>query len=140
MATESRITTGMDGPAPPAAGPEPSLGELFRELAQDSSTLIRQEAALAKNEMRDNVQAMAKDAVKLAIGGSILLVSLLVLTAFLVALLGDLLGDEYWLGALIVGLVYAMIGGVLLMSGKKGMQSDDLRPDQTIATLRQDKR
>lgn len=145
MATESRITPGLDGPVtstPPAAGAaaEPSLGELFRDLAQDSSTLLRQEVALARAEMRESVQALARDAVKLAVGGGVLLVGLLVLTAFLVALVGDLLGDEYWLGALIVGLLYAVVGGVLLMSGKKGLQHDDLRPDETLATLREDKR
>lgn len=145
MAIETRIVPTDEAgaaPAPPAGAgkPEPSLGELFKELAQESSMLMKQEVALAKAEMTENFQALAKDAVKLAIGGGILLVSLLVLTAFLVAGLGDMLGDEYWLGALIVGLVYAVIGGILLASGKKGVQHDDLKPDQTIATLKEDKR
>jgi uncharacterized membrane protein YqjE len=119
---------------------EPSLGELFKELAQDSSVLIKQEIALAKMEMRENFRSLAKDMVKLAIGGGLLLVGLLALTAFLVAALGDMLGDEYWLGALIVGLLYALAGGILLMRGKQGLQNDDLRPEQTVQSLQADKR
>lgn len=119
---------------------EPSLGELFKELAQDSSVLMKQEIALAKMELRENFRALAKDMVKLAIGGGLLLVGLLTLTAFLVAALGDMLGDEYWLGALIVGLLYALVGGIFLMRGKQGLQHDDLRPEQTVQSLQADKR
>lgn len=122
-----------------AAEAEPSLGDLFRQLAQDSSTLIRQEMNLAKTELRSNFRSFAKDAVMLAIGGGLLLVALLVLTAFLVAALGDLLGNEYWLGALIVGATYALIGWVMLNKGKKGLQHDDLRPEQTLQSLQADK-
>lgn len=124
----------------PELGTEPSLGELFKELAQESSTLIRQEMALAKTEMRENLRRFARDAGMLAIGGGILLVAMLVFTAFLVAALGDMLGNEYWLGALIVGVVYALIGGVLVMRGRSGLQSDDLKPEQTIESLQADKR
>jgi hypothetical protein len=90
--------------------------------------------------MRENMRKLAKDAVMLAIGGGILLMGLLTLTAFLVAALGDMLGDEYWLGALIVGALYALIGGILLMRGKSGLQHDDLKPDQTMESLQADKR
>lgn len=150
---EIRTTPAVDGPPPaappgrPAAVPpptratqEPSLGELFRDLAQESSILIKQEIGLAKAEMRENFRDFAKDAMLLAAGGGILLVAMLVFTAFLVAGLGDMLGDEYWLGALIVGVVYALIGGVLLMRGRSGLQRDDLKPEQTIESLQADKR
>ena len=127
--------------APPREpGHEASLGDLFKQLAQDSSTLVKQEMALAKAEIRENMRSMIKDVALLAAGGAILLVGVLVLTAFLVALLGDLLGDEYWLGALIIGLIYAAVGAVLLMKGKNQLQQDDMRPDRTIATLKEDKR
>jgi uncharacterized membrane protein YqjE len=144
MAEEIRVTpTDETVAAPPPRGQaeaEPSLGELFKELAQESSTLVKQEIGLAKVEMRENMRKLAKDAVMLAIGGGILLMGLLTLTAFLVAALGDMLGDEYWLGALIVGALYALIGGILLMRGKSGLQHDDFKPDQTMESLQADKR
>lgn len=150
---EIRTTPAVDGAAPgeppgragavppPSPGTrEASLGELFRDLAQESSILIKQEIALAKAEMRENFRDFAKDAMMLAAGGGILLVAMLVLTAFLVAALGDLLDNQYWLGALIVGVVYALIGGVLLMRGRSGLQRDELKPERTIESLQANKR
>jgi hypothetical protein len=136
--TENQVLPSGDGRQPGGTG-EPSLGELFRQLAQESGTLIRQEVALAKAEMRENVRSLTKDVAMLAAGGGVLLVAALVFTAFLVAGLGDLMGDEYWLGALIVGAVYALIGFVLLNKGKKGLRNDSLKPEQTVATLQADK-
>ena len=119
---------------------EPSIGELFRNLAQDTSVLVRKEVELARAEMRANMQSFAKDAGMIAAGGAVLLVAALVFTAFLVAAIGDLLGNEYWLGALIVGAVYAAIGGFLIARGRKGLQTDDLKPEQTMESLQADQR
>lgn len=143
MARDITIVPEDDGrvPARPAAGgTEPSLGELFKQLAQDSSTLVRQEMALAKAEMRENLAGMVKGVALLAVGGVALLMAGLALLLFLIYLLGDLLGDEYWLGALIVGVLFAILGAVLLATGRSKMKEADLKPDQTLATLREDKR
>lgn len=131
-----------DARTPPAAQPgeDPSLGVLFKQLAEDSRTLIRQEVALAKAEMRENVRDVAKDAAVLAMGGGLLAVGLLVLTAFLAALLGDLLGDNYWLGLLIVGVLYSGVGAIMLARGRKGLKNDGVKPEQTIESLRDDGR
>lgn len=131
-------TTVTDRPAGGAA-PEPSLGELFKQLAQDSATLVKQEVALAKVEMRENLRSAGKDAAMIAVGGGLLLVGLLVLTAALVAVIGDML-DNYWLGALIVGLLFVVIGGVLARSNLAKLKKDSLGPEQTIQTLKEDKR
>ena len=144
MEKEIRVVSDHSSPttraSAPGIGEEASLGDLFKQLAQDSGTLVKQEMALAKAEIRENMRSMTKDVALLAAGGAVLLVGVLVLTAFLVALLGDILGDEYWLGALIIGLIYAAIGAFLLAKGKKQLQQDDMRPDRTIATLKEDKR
>lgn len=135
--TRTATTTADGRPDGPEA--DASLGELFKQLAQDSATLVKQEVALAKAEMRDNLRSAGKDAAMIAVGGGLLLVGLLVLTAFLVAALGDLL-DNYWLGALIVGLVYVAVGGVLARKYLGHLKNDGLGPDQTIQTLKEDKR
>lgn len=125
-----------DGSAPPGA--EPSLGELVKQLAQDSSTLVRQEMALAKAEMRENLRSFTRDVAMVAIGGVIALIGALVLIAFMVTALGDAL-DNYWLGALIVGLVFVAVGGFLARKNLNNLKHDDLKPDQTIQTLKEDK-
>lgn len=141
MADEIHVTRTTTVNRTDSTGPETdaSLGELFKQLAQDSATLVKQEVALAKAEMRENLRSATKDAAMIAVGGGILLVGLLVLTAFLVAALGDLL-DNYWLGALIVGAVFVALGGILAKKYMGNLKQDDLKPDQTIQTLQEDKR
>jgi uncharacterized membrane protein YqjE len=124
-----------DGRAPAA---EPQLGDLFRQLAQDSATLVRQEMALAKAELRENVKSVARDTAKIAVGAVLAAVGALVLVLFLVLLLGDALG-KYWLGALIVGLLFAIVGAVLAMGAMKRLKQDSITPDQTLQTLKEDK-
>jgi uncharacterized membrane protein YqjE len=145
MATENRIPPTPDGRAPtvrvndPGAGEEPPLGELFKQLAQESATLIKQEMQLARAEMQDSIRTITRGAMMLAIGGGLLLVGLLALTAFLIVILGQAL-DNYWLGALLVGLAYAGIGAALVMNGKNKLQGSELKPEQTIRSLQEDKR
>jgi hypothetical protein len=118
---------------------EPSIGELFKELAQESSMLVKQEIALARTEMQQNLRRLGKDAAMVATGGGVLLLAALVLTAFLVAGIGDLLGNEYWLGALIVGTAYAIVGGGIMMRGLKALREEDLKPEQSLQSLHADR-
>lgn len=133
-----RRTPPGDGPAPRPGPGEPPLGDLFRQLAQDSATLVREEVALAKVEMRQNLKSAARDAAMVAVGGGIALVGALVLIAFLVMLVGDLL-DEYWLGALIVGALFVIVGGIMAKKSLNQLQDDSMAPEQTIQTLKEDK-
>lgn len=113
-----------------------SLGGLFRQLAEDGRTLIQQEIALAKAEVRSNVVGAAKSAAIMGIGLGLLLVALLVLIAFLVLGLGVLLDGRYWLSALIVGGVLAILGLIAVFVGRRGMREQELKPQRTIDTLR----
>jgi hypothetical protein len=123
---------------PPPAAEEPSLGELFRQLADESTVLIKQEIALAKKEIGQSASRAAADATWIAVWGAIALVGGLVLIAFLVLLLGDLL-NNYWLSALIVGAVFVLVGGMAALSYVKKLKSVSLAPETTIQTLKQDK-
>ena len=120
-------------------GTDPALGDLFRQLAQDSATLVRQEMNLAKAELKSNLKSVARDAAMVAVGGILALVGVTVLIAFLVVAVGDAL-DNYWLGALLVGLVFVVVGGLLAKKNLNNLKRDDLGPDQTIQTLKEDKR
>jgi uncharacterized membrane protein YqjE len=125
----------LDGPAPAA---EPQLGDLFRQLAQDSATLVRQEMALAKAELRENVKSVARDTARIAIGAAVAGVGALVLVAFLVLLLGDAVG-KYWAGALIVGVLMLAIGALLATSAMKRLKHESITPEKTLETLKEDK-
>ena len=125
-----------DGPV--AGQPEPPLGDLFRQLAQDSAALVRQEMALARAELKANVKSVARDAAMVAVGGVLALVGVMVLIAFLVVALGDAL-DNYWLGALIVGALFLLVGGVLAMTSLKKLKAEEVAPTRTLETLKEDK-
>jgi uncharacterized membrane protein YqjE len=127
--TDDGITPGPD--APP-------LGELLRQLAQDSATLVRQEVALAKAELRQNVRSLVRDLAMVAVGAALAVTGALVMVAFLVILLGAMLGN-YWLGALIVGLLFLSVGGVLLMVNLRKLGREELAPTRTLETLKEDK-
>ena len=141
MADEIHVTrttpTGAEG-ASGGMDNDPGLGDLFRQLAQDSATLVRQEMALAKAEMTANLKAAARDATMVAVGGGVALLGGLVLILFLVLVIGDAL-NEYWAGALVVGLLFLIIGGVLAMGALKRLKHDSLTPARTIDTLKEDK-
>lgn len=128
----------VDGRVAPAGRVEPQLGELFRQLAQDSATLVRQEVALAKAEIRENVKTVARNAAIIGAGAVLALLGTLVLIACLVMVVGDAL-DEYWLGALIVGGLFLVIGGIMAKQALGNLKAESLAPEQTIETLKEDK-
>ena len=138
MNSDKRVATRPPEPVPVSLEEDPSLGVLVRQLAQDSTTLIKQEISLAKAEVRQSVAETAKGATKLGIAAALLAVAGLVLTAFLVLLLGDLL-DNYWVAALIVGVVFAIAGALLALSGMRRLKEVQLAPAATIETLKGDK-
>jgi len=136
---EIRVERGADIPQPmPATGAEPSIGELFKRVTTDTSELVRQEVALAKVEMRQAFATLARDGTTVGIGLGLALVGVLALTAFLIAGLGRLLNDRYWLAALIIGAVFLVVGAVLARNALADIKRRGLTPDQTAESLRQD--
>jgi hypothetical protein len=118
-----------------------SLGTLISELAQDTTTLVQQEVALAKAEMSEKASQLGRGISTLAIGGVILLAGLLALIDFAIYGLAELLPPELspWLGALIVGVILSVIGYVMLQSGRKEIRTTTLTPERTATSLQRDK-
>lgn len=117
---------------------EPSIGDLVRQLTADSTALFRQEIRLAKVEVRETASAMTRDLIKIGVALGLALVGVLALTAFLIVALGDLM-DNYWLSALIVAVVYLAIGGILAKNAMNDMKKRQVKPEETIRTLQEDK-
>jgi hypothetical protein len=117
---------------------ERSIGELFGELSQDVALLVRQEAQLAKTEMQQKLSKVTADLASLATGGIVALVGGLALTAALILLLIDPVGLTPWLAALVVGLVFGIIGWILLQRGIKDLKRTDPTPRRTVETIKED--
>jgi len=118
-----------------------SLGNLISELAQDTTTLVQQEVALAKAEMSEKASQVGRGISTLAIGGVILLAGLLALIDFAIYGLAELLPPDLspWLGALIVGAILSVIGYVMLQNGRKKIKATTLTPERTATSLQRDK-
>ena len=118
-----------------------SLGNLISELAQDTTTLVQQEVALAKAEMSEKASQVGRGISTLAIGGVILLAGLFALIDFAIYGLAELLPPDLspWLGALIVGAILSVIGYVMLQNGRKKIKATTLTPERTATSLQRDK-
>jgi purine-cytosine permease-like protein len=115
---------------------ERSLGELFSELAQETSTLVRQEVNLAKTEMGDKASRAGKHVGVLAAGGALAYAGLLAILAGIIALLNDVM--PLWVAALLVGIVVAVVGYLLVRRGLDALKREDFTPRETIETLKED--
>lgn len=113
-----------------------SLGELFSELAQETSTLVRQEVNLAKVEMSDKASRAGRHVGILAAGGAVAYAGFLAILAGVIVLLNDVM--PLWLSALLVGLVVAVVGYLLVKRGLDALKREDFAPRETIETLKED--
>ncbi len=113
------------------------IGELLRELANETTTLVRQELDLAKAEMREKAGKAGPGFGMWGAAGVTGLLALGSLTAFLILALDGAMPN--WLAALIVGLVYSAIAGVLYARGKHRVEeAGSPVPEKTIETVKED--
>lgn len=124
-------------PSTPASAAEPGLGELLRSLSRDAQYLVRQEIALARAEALRTAGRVARTAALVVIGCIVAAPGAMVLLAALVIGVGDLLGDRYALGALLVGMLFLLSGAALAFAGIRGARRTRLVPVTTLATLRE---
>jgi len=114
-----------------------SLGELFGDLTRSLSTLIRQEIELARTEMTTRATRVSRDAALIGVGSAMLYAALLGLLATAALVLIEM-GIDPWLAALIVTVVVAVLGGLLVASGREGLKKADLVPRRTLETVQDD--
>jgi MFS family permease len=122
--------------AQPALRDQP-ISELVKDLATETSTLVRQEIDLAKAEMTDRGKRAGKGVGMLAAGAVVALLAFGALTAGLIAALD--LAMPTWLAALIITVVYGAIAAVLVQIGRKKVQeAAPPVPEETIESVKED--
>jgi uncharacterized membrane protein YqjE len=113
------------------------MGQLFKELSQDLSTLMRQELRLAQAEMTEKGKNAGVGIGMFGGAGVISFLALQALTACLIALLSTTM--SVWIAALIVTVAYVAVGGVLAVMGKsRTSAATPAVPEQTTETLKED--
>lgn len=113
------------------------IGELLKQLANETTTLVRQELDLAKAEMREKAGKAGPGIGMWGAAGITALLALGSLTAFVILALDGVMPN--WLAALIVGLVYAAVAGVLYVRGKQRVEeAGSPMPEKTIESVKED--
>lgn len=146
-ASRATRTTGTTGPRPalpydptvgrPARNTE-SISSLFSDLWRQTTTLIEQQAALAKAEASEKVTQVTIGAGTIAAGGAVLFAGFIILLMAVVNALAPLLPPRLapWLAPAIVGIVVLVIGFIMVSGGIKALQAHNLKPSRTVDSLR----
>jgi hypothetical protein len=119
---------------------EPTLAQLMHGLVDDVTLLMRQELALARHEMHEEVRKTKNAVISLGAGVGITAVGGLLLIVMLVHLLNALTEWPLWICYGIVGGVCVIAGGVLLYRGKRYISQIDMVPQQTVETMKENVR
>jgi hypothetical protein len=114
-----------------------SIGNLITDLANQSAGLVRDEVALAKQEVSEKITSLRSGVVLIALGAFVGLVAALALCAAAIAGLAEYM--EPWQAALLVGGVLALIAAIVVFVGLGQVKRVNLKPEVTIKTLEEDK-
>ena len=112
------------------------IGELVKDLANQTSTLVRKEIQLAQAEVTQKGKVAGKGAGLLAGAAVFGLLALGALTAALIALLDKAMAT--WVAALIVMALWALVAFVLAKAGQKSLQRATPPAPQTVETVKED--
>jgi uncharacterized membrane protein YqjE len=113
------------------------IGELLRQLSQETTTLVRQELELAKSEMAEKGKRAGLGAGMFGGAGAAALLGLGALSAAAIVALDEAL--PLWLAALIVALLWLAIAGVLALQGRSQVQTATPPvPEQTQESMKED--
>jgi Putative Actinobacterial Holin-X, holin superfamily III len=115
---------------------ETSVGELIGNISDDLSRLFRQEVELAKAELKQEATKAGKAAGMLGGAGFAGYLAVVLLSFALVFGLGNVM-DLGW-AALIVAVVWGVIGAVLYANGRKKLKTVDPVPHRTVDTIKED--
>ena len=115
---------------------ERSLSELLSDVTTEVATLFRKEVELAKAETTEQVSKAAKAGGMLGAAAVIGFLDLILFSFALAWALSEVVPEG--VAFAIVGVVFAIVAGVLAMAGKKRLANVNPMPNQTVQTLRQD--
>ena len=115
---------------------ETSIGELIGNISDDLSQLFRQEVELAKAELRQEATKAGKAAGMLGGAGFAGYLAVVLLSFAAVFGLANVM-DAGW-AALIVAVIWAVVGGVLYLTGRQKLRTVDPMPRRTVDTIKED--
>ena len=108
--------------------------------------LVDTKLSLLKVEIKDEANEFARDGIMIGVGGIIAAIGFALLNVALAFGISTLFANvdlsqpaKYAIGFVTAGVLYLIIGGVIVLSMKKHLAKQSLVPDRTVAELRKDK-
>lgn len=122
-------------PGPPPDGAA-SVGSLISGVVADLQGIVHNEIQLAKTELTESAKKAAVSAALLGVAAVFGLVGfwlLMLAVGYVIAIWLDV-----WAGIGIIALFLLFLAGILALAGKHGLSTTQLKPDQTIESLKED--
>jgi len=123
-----------------------SLPSLVGRLGDDVMQLFDTKLSLLKVELKEEANEYARDGIMIAAGGIIAAIGFALLNVALAFGISTLFANadlsqpaKYAIGFVAAGLLYLIVGGVIISAMKKRLAKQSLVPDRTVAELRKDK-
>jgi len=142
-ATGAKLTDST--PAVPQKTDE-SLPSLFSRLGDDVMQLFDTKLSLLKVEIKEEANEYARDGIMIGLGGVIAAIGFALFNVAVAFGISTLLANvdisqpaRYAIGFLVAGLLYLIVGGIMITTMKKRLAKQSLVPDRTVKELRKDK-
>jgi uncharacterized membrane protein YqjE len=115
---------------------ERPLGDLVKDLSQQTSTLVRKEIELARVELQEKSKVAGRGAGLLGGAAAAALLALGAMSAALISLLDKEMAT--WVAALIVTALWAIVALALAQAGRTSLQRATPPAPQTVETVKED--
>lgn len=123
-----------------------SLPSLFSRLGDDVMQLFDTKMSLLKVELKEEANTYARGGAMIAVGGVIAAIGFALLNVALAFGISVLLVNvdisqpaRYAIGFVTAGVLYLIVGAIIVSTMKKRLARQSLVPDRTVEELRKDK-
>lgn len=123
-----------------------SLPTLIGRLGEDIVTLLDTKLELLKIEIKEDINAFARGSLSIGLGGLILVIGFLLANIAFAFLVSSLFEKaqlsqplKYAFGFIITGMIYLVIGGIVIFIAMKRLGKQDLSPERSLKELEKDK-
>jgi len=142
-ATGARVTAVTPEVTPKT---DDTLPSLFSRLGDDVMQLFDTKLSLLKVEIKEEANEYARDGIMIGAGGIIAALGFALLNVALAFGISTLFANvdisqpaRYAIGFLAAGVLYLIVGSILIATMKNRLAKQSLVPDRTVKELRKDK-
>jgi hypothetical protein len=114
-----------------------SIGGLVRGILGDLRTLLREEMALARLEIKEQATQARTAAVSLGVAAVALLMGGAFMLVAVALAIADVFDWPLWTGFLIVAVVMSIVGAAAYSAGRKKLSTVHAVPEKTMSTIKE---